>query len=243
MSNFNNDIKVESEIGKFLDKNYYPTVTGGSFERVTDLKLQRKGVDVLFINDNKQICYIDEKAAIHFFKVHSKKTNLKTFAFELMNTKSGNIGWFLNDNLFTEVYNLIYGEADCDTWFDVSSENITNITMYCLEKKKLKEYLSSKFNIDDDLLNHFKDYISSKYNEINASLKFYIHTDSEGNFHVFETKYKLGYNLLTDKVCFCYSGQIPEKPINLLIDREILKECSTGVVEVNNKGQINCLKS
>lgn len=57
-SNFRSDLRAESEVGAFMMENLWTALSG---ERVTDLGMQKAGVDVQIPGSDGKPVYIDEK--------------------------------------------------------------------------------------------------------------------------------------------------------------------------------------
>ena len=101
----------EKIMGDFLEENFYNCIENCTYERITDKNLQVQGVDVKLTIDGK-VFLIDEICSIMW-------RNLKTFSFELSTYNRNRteifVGWFLNDNLLTTHYLLVWvDETDVD---------------------------------------------------------------------------------------------------------------------------------
>lgn len=57
-SNFRSDLRAEAEVGAYLMENLWNALSG---ERVTDLGMQKAGVDVVITGSDGQPVHIDEK--------------------------------------------------------------------------------------------------------------------------------------------------------------------------------------
>lgn len=73
---------------------------------------------------------------------------LGTFALELLNSSSGKVGWFINDNLETEYYMFIWPHADGRL---VSVNNIEYAQYALVEKNKLKDVIERRYQSADRL--------------------------------------------------------------------------------------------
>ena len=115
-SNRKQDSHAEEMLGRFMDKAFYAKLhdkNGDSiqFERVKSEKSQREGIDVIIKTDKKPM-YIDEKASFYY-----SNCMIPTFAFEInfmhKNVLEPVTGWFVNDDLKTECYMLIWPNIKC----------------------------------------------------------------------------------------------------------------------------------
>lgn len=137
------DMNAESELAEFLDKNLYAHLLGEgrflSIERMAEKEQQLQGIDVI-AKTRSSVAYIDEKAQLYYIN-----KNIPTFAFELQFLKGGRVieGWFLNDNLKTNHYLLIWPFASVDDVKKLKKEDFTKLDALMISKKKLREELAS----------------------------------------------------------------------------------------------------
>lgn len=99
------DVEAERNFSLFLQRNLYPNLANCSFEVVNDKRRQISGIDIILDKNGKKI-NIDEKLAAQY--LNTEKAN---FVLELI-TPEGGKGWFLNDNLDTDIYAFIWGSLD-----------------------------------------------------------------------------------------------------------------------------------
>lgn len=195
----NFDNRACEVVNEFLDENFYPYITN-SFKRTEKTDKQVQGIDCVFADryHNHYIC--DEKSAVKW----TNKT-LKTHAFEIQFVnRAGNLhdGWFLAKNQINNSYNLIYtdkindDEGDFD-YHTFTSEQIRELHGYVIKKEKLKEYLYSLGLTEEQML--------AKCKEIRET----------------DGKCDMG-DISRDGYKYSISKQLPEKPINILIDRNML---------------------
>lgn len=138
----------------------------------------------------------DEKAAVRWMNI-----KLNTFALELEFINRGNklqTGWFLNEDLDNNSYMFIYTDKVAGQYDSFTEEDIKECTIILVRKERIQEYLDS--------IGWTTKRIKDKCDMIR---------DYEG----FCT-------MRDEKIRFCYSEQLVEKPINLLIDRQKLIELS-----------------
>jgi hypothetical protein len=137
------DMSAESELAEFLDEFLYaPLLREGNFisiQRMVEKEQQLQGIDVV-VKTNKSVGYIDEKAQLYYIN-----KNIPTFAFELQFLKMGREieGWFLNDNLKTDYYLLIWPSASIDDVKRLKKEDFTKLDALMISKKKLRDELTS----------------------------------------------------------------------------------------------------
>ena len=194
---YNNKIRKEDEkcadiVSKFLEKHFYNKVE--NYERIDDKEQQLKGVDVIFVlNDKQYVC--DEKAAIRYVN-----KNLQTFAFELSFLGKGDKlidGWLISNTKINNSFLCIWiDKADYDLLEDI--DDIKEMEMALVDKNKLMEYLQnlgwtvSKLNI--------------KAERMRKNPK-----EPQGEIE-------------TNGCRFVCSRKLAEKPVNVLVSREKLKE-------------------
>lgn len=113
------DKLLEAEFGRFLDERFYinffqylSSKEGGSFDFLRNrenAELQKLGQDMSLRHSNyNKLIIIDEKAQFNYANKFNANNEplLPTFAFELRNFNSGNIGWFINDDNISSRYYL-----------------------------------------------------------------------------------------------------------------------------------------
>lgn len=134
-SSFAYDLKKEGQLANFLDGQYQKHLKYYSFTRVTNLKEQLKGVDLILTHKKSNERFlVDEKAQLDYID-----EDLPTFAFELSYTKNGitKEGWLFDPLKKTDFYALITG-----IYFDGGSEcSFCKITL--VNRKKLLLHLKN----------------------------------------------------------------------------------------------------
>ncbi len=106
-SSFKSDLKKEQQLTFLLNTYYTKNLKFYDFERVSDLKRQLAGIDVIFTHKTTGVSFnIDEKAQLDYIN-----EDLPTFAFELKYQKKGvnKKGWLFDDKKQTHFYALITG--------------------------------------------------------------------------------------------------------------------------------------
>lgn len=137
-SSFGEDLNVELEISKFIDKNLYPYLSS-NFKRYKKKKNQKRGIDV-FIQYQSKSMKIDDKCAVYY-----ANKELKTFTFELsyLNEGKENDGWLIKQNMETTHYNIMWlNTKDRNIRnTDIKFEDIKNVESMIISKKRLIDYL------------------------------------------------------------------------------------------------------
>jgi hypothetical protein len=124
-SNFKTDLSKEQRLTPLLDTYYQKHLKNYEFERVSNLKKQRQGID-LILKDNRSgnTYFVDEKAQLDYIN-----ESLPTFAFELFYTKNGvqKQGWLFDVSKKTHFYALVTSiysdEADVFTSCNITFVN------------------------------------------------------------------------------------------------------------------------
>jgi len=201
MSFFARDLRKEKLLAPFLDAKYRELNL--NFERVTDLKLQKKGVDLAYKHRGKRF-YIDEKAQLDY-----PNTTLPTFTFELSYLKNGieKTGWLLNKYKITTHYFLIVGIYAVDK--NDFEKGFTEAKIISVDRTKLLAFLDS---IGITL---------SKLKAYNKKLRLAQKS---------ARKTAIDELFLKTQGCLYYSKQLDEKPINLQLRLQFLIE--NGIAKV-----------
>jgi len=139
---------------------------------------------------------LDEKAAITRLD-----GGLETFAFELWSENNYNhIGWFCNRKLMTTHYGLIYPYSEQNNVFSLDS-----IEIYIVSKKQLQLYVYGELHRNGITF---------------ANLKYEMG-------RIPPTRNGKHYVKLNNTMKLVYSEDIiPEKPINIVIDKDFLRRIS-----------------
>lgn len=211
----NYDNRACEIVNNFLDSKLYPYFTK-KFKRINNTEKQIQGIDCAYktINDNLYAC--DEKAAV---KWTNKKLTTHAFELQFIN-RAGSLqkGWFLAENQINNSYNLVYtdkindDEGDFD-YFSFTEDQIRELHSYIVMKNKIKQYLYSLGVSEEKML--------AKCKEIRE-------TDGKCDMGDIE---KDGYR-------FSFSKKLPEKPINILIDRKML-DVLADITYTYENGAIN----
>jgi hypothetical protein len=199
------DSNAEQEVAKFLDENFYKNNVS-EFKRFTNKEDQLKGKDVEFsLGDLKNII-IDEKAQIYYVN-----KNIPTFAFEINFLRVGGIltrGWLFDESKETEYYLLIWITAEKDRNFNAT--DITKLDCLLVKREAILVFL-----IIQGLTNEFVNKISSEIREKEIPGK--------------------QQERVYDSCYFYYSPHLAEKPINIVIRKEKLKELAIKTFIVEKK--------
>lgn len=143
-STFKSDLQKEQKLSVLLDGYYAKTINHYTIERVSDIKNQLAGIDLIFTHKTTQTrYYIDEKAQLDYIN-----EDLPTFAFELRYLKSGKPkdGWVYDTSKKTDFYALVTGI------YSDEPEHYTSCKITLVNRKKLLSFLNIR-NIDSVVLN------------------------------------------------------------------------------------------
>lgn len=204
----------------------------GITEIVKDRDKQLKGIDL--------ICNLPLIFPKSFFKLKNRKIDVKsiakvipTFSFEISgNRNSGKDGWFINQDLLTDYYLLVYHQIENESASytknkqNMRLDNIQYTKAILVKKKKLTEYVHRYFNGRDltEIVKEIRE-ISDDKKGINRFI-----VDKEGNL---AKKRKDDEKELYITV----SNQLKEQPINIIIKRTILEKLAEKIWEVDGNGK------
>ena len=166
---YNLDIRAERIVGKFLEKYFYPNCRAfTNVKRCYDRDSQYAGIDVsLYDKDLKREILIDEKTDGHYFN----SVDLTTFVLELSYHAKDDYeykrrpGWFVNDNLKTDMYlfswvsldkekyNVVHFRKSTDYFKKFEENDIHSVVAILCSKQELQNYFAAngydKKNLDD----------------------------------------------------------------------------------------------
>ena len=221
----NQDMRAEQQLGEFMDRYFYSQLkdrNGNSlnYTRMSDKESQMNGVDVCIELESRKML-IDEKATLYY-----SNAMIPTFAFELDSIQKGHSepvqGWFVNDELQTEYYMLIWPNVKCiqqgNQWIrkDIKSlgkNDFTIIEAMLVRKTDIRHALKRIGCDRRHLLKYAKD-IRKLCSDENVKRE----------------------KDLTGDVKVSFSGQLAEKPVNLVIQKKLLKKLAQGIYLISSDG-------
>ena len=202
------DMQAESELARFLDVCFYSRLIDSgelsSAQRITDIEMQREGIDVIAKKNGWQ-ALIDEKAQLYYIN-----NVLPTFAFELGFLLDGHetIGWFLNEELHTDRYFLLWPNATTSDLEHLTAKDFTLVYGLMIKKKSIQQYLQN--------LGLSKEHLLKRLHQLRADGDIGKHPS--GNSGV--------YFYVSDP------SQYSESPINLVISKKILKSIASAAYNI-----------
>ena len=197
------DVERTQIIEQFMDGIY--AKNGYNAERITEVYLQKKGVDLIHMEGSEKR-RVDEKYAINYYN-----KDLYTFSFEVYSKNNpGGVGWLLSDNMITDDYAVLWFRADDD---------FTRITKYdmCIIEKEAILDLVYEAGFDDGLVDDFLRYWEYIY-KLRPDDHYYEQTRNG----VKRRYYELDFGLK-----LCQSVGFSEQPINIIIPKEKLIKIAT----------------
>ena len=208
---------VEKAVGEYLDAHFYCKPPFDSFKRISNDKLQRKGMDVLVSSAPLQITdgVVDEKCTAHYVN-----QNIPTFAFEISSYQENvwREGWLFNEDSLSEYYLLLWPTANLKEEekgkkaprFD--SDEITSLTFYLVPRIAIIKYL------EDHEIDKVRAFQAEAYfrdmNIVNGS-------DENKKLKEKTKKRVRFYFVLTDSK---QNNGLDERPFNVLLYRDVLEK-------------------
>lgn len=195
-TNRSEDKRLEGITNEFLEKYYIPKMDEA--EWVNDRDRQVRGVDIILTSaaDGLDHAKTDIKSAVKYSDRY-----LPTYSLELSFINKGlkeQTGWLLDDRLETEYYLLLYPHSG-KHYTDIKTvDDIDYIDYYLVKKEDILRFLLSRGYGKEELL----DVSASMREEYDGGSKLIRESKSE-NFH------------------FSLSGNMPEKPINVVVKRRV----------------------
>lgn len=204
------DMRAESELGKFMDEAFYSKLHDNQgnpvkFIRYEELDKQKQGIDVCLEVRGKSYL-IDEKASLYY-----SNAMIPTFAFEVefIQPRYGKhvIGWLLNEQLKTEYYMLIWPNVKCDgenEWKRISINELKKNDFTIVEAMLIRK---------QDILTYLKNNFWDKKRIISLAEKL---RDAKNTDGLLPNK--------KDDFYFTYTKGLAEKPINIVIRKKVLRK-------------------
>ncbi len=209
------DLKAAGEeLGKFLDKYFYARLSSNNtvkymingnevniqnqlidgFERMYSKAEQKAGIDVI-VNIRGNEYLIDEKCSLDYIN-----KDIPTFIMELSflgKNKEIKEGWFLNCDIKTDVYLLIWPKAVTEKKSEINMNSFTQLDCIWIQKESIENYM-----------------IQNGYTKLNLTRK----AETIRNTN----KYGTSDKQKGKKFYFYFTENLDEKPINLVIYKDEL---------------------
>lgn len=190
MSTFDRDLLKEQILSKFLDKAY--AIEGLKTERIIDLILQKRGVDIILKKDNTSIT-TDEKAQLSYLN-----SSLPTFALE--------INYYRNNALLPG-------------WlFDNNKTNIAYAFIFSINLKQGKVRLTHESDISScEIVWVYSERLIDELKKMNFTKEFCLNESVKlrSNPFIFKIDYPNGNRMMI-------SRQLAEEPVNLIVRKQFL---------------------
>ena len=222
----NTDMKAENQLSIFMDRCFYSKLLDKNgkpveFIRKADKESQLNGIDVELITNGKKI-YIDEKASLYYSNLM-----IPTFAFEIDSIQKGHIepveGWFLNNDLATDYFMLIWPNIKCEKSKDnnwirkdlkyLNNDDFTIVEAMLIEKNVLQNEVEK--------LGYGKSYLLEYAKRIRA-----LQSNSDSSYT----------EKVDNNIKIMYSGQLAEKPVNVVIQKKFLKKVANAIYLISEDG-------
>lgn len=131
------DSLMSDHVGKFMDEHFYSAL-GERWQRVTDYRLQWRGVDVIFGG-----CKIDEKVKVKSGYLN-KLLEYPSFELSFVNRKlKRQCGWFLSPDSMTDYYAFIAVYADVADERSIRYDVIDHLNVLFVNKADVVDYVKT----------------------------------------------------------------------------------------------------
>lgn len=199
MSRIVSDSRGEKAIGLYMDNTLYPWLVENkainSFMRVYEKESQVKGIDVVLEDRmTKEFKNIDEKAQLYYIN-----NPVDSFAFEILfhREEKQMDGWFISGNNQTDYYMLMWIKSARETKvYRLVMEDFEEVEVYMIPKLSLQSYVGKYMQDVRILKKEAQKMILTKQEKKSIDEGIYLRYSMKG---------------------------YDEKPVNLVIKKEILK--------------------
>lgn len=212
MSTRKADMRGEKALSLFLDKYFYSEIERkriiSSSTRIYEVSNQKRGVDIELVVES-EIVKVDEKAQLYYIE-----KPVESFVLEVnfVKPETGHLtdGWFISNSNITDSYLFIWiTKADTKLIHRITSEDFSEVDVYLVNKSKIKEYLK-KHGFEDNNVREFAQLIRSDES--------------------------IARNIGGDGFHFSYTRDIEEIPINIVMEKRILKTLSSLRYHISKEG-------
>lgn len=146
LSEMRNDLGASEQVGKYLDKYFYPKLMPQYFangQRKRDIESQYAGIDVHMVNGCGVQYLIDEKAQTDYIN-----QNLPTNAFEIEFLDKVNhaptVGWLCDEKIRTSHYLIVWLTASNENPKTLTWDQITGAYCILVSKRKILDELEKR---------------------------------------------------------------------------------------------------
>lgn len=210
------DHAADNALMQYLDRNFYPAHTL-NFHRYNDEAHQMQGIDTVFDIDGLKGILVDEKALTHYIN-----EDLPTFAFEVDFLRSKEqlaAGWLFDPEKRTEYYLISWIRADIkssiparERSLHLTADNIISLDTLLINRKAI--------------LNTLRTYGMSREQVMDVAPQI----RAEGRSGYYKKDNERPCNLF-------FSGQLAEKPINIVVSKKKLEELACHRFKITPLGR------
>src|SRR5699024_10362288 len=219
-SKYEDDFINEQRIAKWLDEYFYrkinlneydistkfiserPIKWGTERERVA----QKQGIDIVYKIKTNEVLLVDEKAQLNYIN-----RPLPTFAFEVLYKRQNDKneyaeGWFVNDDLKTTHYLLIYPYSDkVRHQYEITDyRQFSEVELVLVEKNALKQKLES-VGVNSDMVK-----------------------EKAADMIEYDTK-RVVFDIKDDRQAYLIKTQnLAEEPVNIVVRKYILDDIAVA---------------
>lgn len=219
------DMRGEGIVKEYLIRYFYERIRNNGiltkirdYRPIYEIEQQLQGIDtILYCNDGRELI-IDEKCALSYIN-----KELPTFAFEIQWSRYGEPidGWFINDDqLKTQYYFTMWLEG---------SPIINELTGQQLEGYRYIE----RMTIDD--LKHIELYVINKKtlrNHLSDRLGLTVTVMKDRAAQLIDGG--IAKSMVNRNISFVYSERLTEKPVNLVINKSVLRQIADATFEITS---------
>ena len=215
------DMHGERIVKDYLIRYFYERIRNDGilpkildYRAIDSVEQQLNGIDTIVYLTNGTSIIIDEKCALKYINTH-----LPTFAFEIQWNRYGEVskGWLVNNALQTQYYFVMWIRGvpikdsvtgdflkSYDYVKKMTVETLSLIELYAINKHKLLKYLADNGLTIDEMQSKATWLVKNNEEQykVNADLKYF------------------------------YSNHLAEKPVNIVISKELLKLIADSAFEI-----------
>lgn len=211
------DMVAESVVAQYLDRYFYPVVMPAAscdWVRVCDRESQLQGVDVRVALSGGRVLNVDEKAQVDYLK-----DPLPTFVLELGFIAANGEhrpGWFVNDELLTDLYLFVWPRADVDKR-NLGVDDIASCECMTVPKARLRAMMERRGWSAENLMKLGR--LIRDQRDCPAGSRPLMQWDGVRDLDGVQD---------VPGVKAHRSNRLSEDPVNLVVAKKTLAQCATG---------------
>ena len=201
MRDYKESVNGEQAVHEFLCKHLYDKIFKSDYVTVVNKEAQKMGIDYVVYRKNDEPFTVDEKAQVNYI---NKPRDTFSFEISYLNIHKEVVdGWLIKNTIHPTYYALIWiWDSKEDNKSKLKTSDINTVECMFISNLNLQKFIRS-CGFTDKILREFSEQMRK----------------SSGN----QRRY---YAYLNSRK-FVLTNMLPEKPVNIILDKDVLYKICT----------------